>query len=82
MSLRKILAVLLPLAVLALTVEILWRRHVVGQIPTQFPAFFVYALIGVNVVYLCAESSKLFKKNRVILPVVSKYSNGQAVINN
>lgn len=64
MSLKKILAVLLPLGVLALTVEILWRRLIVGQIPTQFSAYLVYALISVNIFYLGYEGSKLIKRRK------------------
>ena len=64
MSLRRILAVILPIAVLALTVEILWRRLVIGQIPTQFSAFLVYTLIGVNVTYLVFEAEKFCRHQK------------------
>ena len=66
MSLKKILAVLLPLGVLALTIEILWRRMVVGQIPTQFSTFLVYSLIGVNLFYLGFEVTKFFKQQKTV----------------
>ena len=64
MSLKKILSFILPLAVLALSVEIVWRRLIVGQIPTQFSALLVYALIAVNVVYVSYECSLLFKRQK------------------
>ena len=64
MSLKKILSFILPLAVLALSVEIVWRRLIVGQIPTQFSALLVYALIAVNVVYVIYECSLLFKRQK------------------
>ncbi len=64
MRLNKISAVLLPIGVLVLTGEILWRRLIVGQIPTQFSAFLVYGLIIVNVIYLGYEGSKLVKMKK------------------
>jgi hypothetical protein len=64
MSLKKILSFILPLMVLALSIEIVWRRFIVGQIPTQFSALPVYALIAVNALYFSYEYSQLLKKRQ------------------
>ena len=64
MNLKRILSFILPIAVLALTIEIVWRRLVVGQIPTQFSGILVYLLAAVNVVYFGFEFSMLFKRER------------------
>jgi len=62
MNLRRIFALILPLAILALTVEILWRRQIVGQIATQFSAFFVYALFVINFTYVGLEFKRFFRR--------------------
>jgi hypothetical protein len=64
MNPKKILGLILPLAVLVLTLEILWRRLIVGQVPTQFSAFFVYALILANLYYVASECMRWFNQQK------------------
>jgi hypothetical protein len=66
MSLKRILSSILPLAVLALSIEIVWRRLVVGQIPTQFSSLLVYVLLAVNVLYLGFEFSMVFRRDKSV----------------
>lgn len=60
MNFKKWFGLILPLMVLGMSAEIVWRRTMVGQIPTQFSAVFVYALLALNVVYF-VQSVRIFK---------------------
>lgn len=60
MNLRKWFALILPLMILVLSAEIVWRRTAGGQVPTQFSAVFVYSLLALNVVYI-VQSIRIFK---------------------
>lgn len=52
---RSLASLFLPVLVLLFSIEIIWRRLIAGQVPTQFPAFVVYGLLVLNVVYLVRE---------------------------
>lgn len=52
MTLRQAIEVALGFILFALTIEILVRRWLYGQIPTQLSAGWVYALIAINLMAL------------------------------
>lgn len=60
---RSLATLILPSLVLLFSGEILWRRLIVGQIPTQFSALFVYGLLILNVFYFGREL-RIFLRSR------------------
>jgi hypothetical protein len=64
MSWHQRLDSLALLALTALTCEIIQRRWLAGQVPTQVAPVWVYALIAVNGAFIAMQARRLYRVAR------------------
>lgn len=52
MKFKKLINIILYLTLISLSIEILVRRHVFAQIPTQIPSYIVYTVLTINLLLI------------------------------
>jgi hypothetical protein len=61
MKFKKVIGIILYLTLIFLSVEILVRRHLFAQIPTQIPGYAVYMVLTINLLLVLYWGSGYLK---------------------